>query len=59
MTASKELMADKSLVGKHAKPAGQQHYWKIVKVRETKTMVVVEFENNFVCNVEVIKIKEN
>ena len=46
-----------NLVGKYGCPAGQKDYWKIVKTRQLPNMVVAEFENNFVCNIDVIKIK--
>lgn len=48
-----------NVIGKYGRPAGQKEYWKIVKMRQTPSMVVVEFENNFVCNIEVVKIKES
>jgi hypothetical protein len=45
------------IIGKYASPAGQNEYWKIRKVRQSNNMILVEFENNFVCNIEVIKFK--
>ena len=45
------------IVGKYANPAGQNGYWKIRKVRQSNNMILVEFENNFVCNIEVVKFK--
>lgn len=56
---NKETLPIKSMVGKEGKPAGQSHYWIIKAVRKTPLMTFVEFENNFVCNLEIVKLKED